>query len=103
MVFSSNDCGCVVNNQTVLTVFLVFYTWSHLRREWMGKVERMRPRTADGQEGWKEGGDDRGSSRGSWVDGGNGRAPSPGSMNQYNKTAPRDYQVMREDEHARAF
>lgn len=58
----------------------------------MGKVERMRPRPPDGQEGWKEGGEDRAGSKGSWADSGDGRAPSPGSMAQY-KGTPRDYQV----------
>lgn len=59
----------------------------------MGKVDRMRSRPTDGQEGWKEGAEDRGGNKGSWTDSGDGRAPSPGSMAQY-KGAPRDYQVM---------
>lgn len=60
----------------------------------MSKVERMRSRPADGQEGWKEGPEDRGGSKTAWADTVDPRAPSPGSMGQYNKaTAPQDYQV----------
>lgn len=59
----------------------------------MGKVERIRSRPPDGQEGWKEGTEDRGGNKTSWADG-DPRAPSPGSMGQYNKSAaPQDYQV----------
>lgn len=59
----------------------------------MGKVERIRSRPPDGVEGWKEGTEERGGSKTSWADG-DPRAPSPGSMGQYNKTAaPQDYQV----------
>lgn len=60
----------------------------------MGKVERMRSRTSDGQEGWKEGSEDRGGSKTSWADGADPRAPSPGSIGQYNKSAaPQEFQV----------
>ncbi|KAK1896388.1 Protein PRRC2C [Dissostichus eleginoides] len=59
--------------------------------EWMGKVERMRSRPAEGQEGWKEGPEERGGSKTSWADG-DPRAPSPGSMGQYKSAAPQDYQ-----------
>ena len=58
----------------------------------MGKVERMRSRPAEGQEGWKEGPEERGGSKTSWADG-DPRAPSPGSMGQYKSAAPQDYQV----------
>lgn len=59
----------------------------------MGKVERIRSRPPDGQEGWKEGSEDRGGSKTAWADG-DPRAPSPGSVGQYNKSAaPQDYQV----------
>ncbi|KAM9848726.1 protein PRRC2C [Aulostomus maculatus] len=61
--------------------------------EWMGKVERIRSRPSDNQEGWKEGSEDRGGSKTSWADSVDPRAPSPGSMGQYSKTAgPQDYQ-----------
>ncbi|XP_026160679.1 protein PRRC2C isoform X2 [Mastacembelus armatus] len=60
--------------------------------EWMGKVERMRTRPSDSQEGWKETSEDRGSKT-SWADSMDPRAASPGSMGQYNKsTTPQDYQ-----------
>lgn len=60
----------------------------------MGKVERMRPRPPDGQEGWKEGSEDRGGNKASWADSADPRAPSPGSMGQYSKSAAtQDYQV----------
>ena len=60
----------------------------------MGKVERIRPRPSDSQEGWKEGSEDRGGNKSSWADNVDPRAPSPGSMGQYSKsTAPQDYQV----------
>lgn len=63
-------------------------------REWMGKVERMRPRPPDGQEVWKEGSEDLGGGKSSWADGVDHRASSPGSMGQYNKSAaPQDFQV----------
>ncbi|XP_028258879.1 protein PRRC2C isoform X2 [Parambassis ranga] len=58
--------------------------------EWMGKVERMRAQTSEGQEGWKEG-SEVGGSKTSWADGVDPRAPSPGSMGQYSKS-PQDYQ-----------
>ena len=63
-------------------------------REWMGKVDRMRSRTSDNQEGWKEGSEERGGSKASWADSVDPRAPSPGSVGQYSKSAaPQDYQV----------
>ncbi len=63
-------------------------------RDWMGKVDRMRSRPSEGQEGWKEGSEDRGGSKTSWADTVDPRSPSPGSMGQYNKsTAQQDYQV----------
>lgn len=63
-------------------------------REWMGKVERIRPRPPDSQEGWKEGSEDRGANKASWADSVDPRAPSPGSVGQYNKSAaPQDFQV----------
>ncbi|XP_017284274.1 protein PRRC2C isoform X1 [Kryptolebias marmoratus] len=55
--------------------------------EWMGKVERMRSRTSDGQEGWKEGSEEHGGGKTSWADSVDPRAPSPGSGGQYNKSA----------------
>lgn len=63
-------------------------------REWMGKVERIRSRPSDNQEGWKEGSEDRGGSKTSWADTVDPRAPSPSNMGPYNKSAaPQDYQV----------
>lgn len=63
-------------------------------REWMGKVERVRPRPSDSQEGWTEGSEDRGGNKTSWADSTDPRAPSPGSMGQYSKSAAtQDYQV----------
>lgn len=60
----------------------------------MGKVERLRSRPADGQEGWKEGSEDCRGSKTSWADSADPRAPSPGNMGQYNKAAaPQDHQV----------
>lgn len=60
----------------------------------MGKVDRIRPRPSDSQEGWKDGSEERGASKTSWADSGDPRAPSPGSMGQYNKSAaPQDFQV----------
>lgn len=59
----------------------------------MGKVERIRSRPPDNQEGWKDGSEDRGGSK-AWTDTVDPRAPSPGSMGQYSKSAaPQDYQV----------
>lgn len=50
-------------------------------REWMGKVERIRPRPSDGRVGGKESSEDP-------------RAPSPGGHGQYSKSiVPQDYQV----------
>nr|XP_057929504.1 protein PRRC2C [Doryrhamphus excisus] len=61
--------------------------------EWMGKVDRMRPRPPDVQESWKEGSEEHGVVKTSWADCVDPRAPSPGSGGQYNKvTAPPDYQ-----------
>jgi len=55
----------------------------------MGKVERVRPRPPDGQDG----AEDRGGIKISRVDG-DPRAPSPGNTGQHNKAAaPQDYQV----------
>lgn len=60
----------------------------------MGKVERIRSRPSDSQEGWKEGSEDRGAGKTSWADAVDPRAPSPGSMGQYNKSAAsQDHQV----------
>ncbi|KAK2907636.1 protein PRRC2C isoform X2 [Channa argus] len=61
--------------------------------EWMGKVERIRSRASDSQEGWKEGSEDRGVNKTSWADTVDPRAPSPGSMGPNNKSAAlTDYQ-----------
>uniref|UniRef100_A0A1A8J888 Proline-rich coiled-coil 2C n=1 Tax=Nothobranchius kuhntae TaxID=321403 RepID=A0A1A8J888_NOTKU len=61
--------------------------------EWMGKVECMRSRTSDNQEGWKDGSEEPVGSKSSWADGVDPRAPSPGSLGQYSKTAAtQDYQ-----------
>uniref|UniRef100_A0A8C1PRE7 Proline-rich coiled-coil 2C n=1 Tax=Cyprinus carpio TaxID=7962 RepID=A0A8C1PRE7_CYPCA len=56
--------------------------------EWMTKVDRMRSRNADVQEGWKEGEEERRDSKSSWAESGDPRAPSPGSIVHYNKTVP---------------
>ncbi|TSK58146.1 Protein PRRC2C [Bagarius yarrelli] len=64
--------------------------------EWVNKVDRIRSRSTEAQEGWKEGGEERSESKNSWVDSGEPRALSPGSVTQYNKTGPpQDYQVGR--------
>lgn len=61
----------------------------------MGKTERVRSRPSDSQEARKEGSEDRGCTKTSRADGVDPRAPSPGSMGQYNKSAaPLDHQVM---------
>ncbi|KAL7888098.1 hypothetical protein AOLI_G00030720 [Acnodon oligacanthus] len=61
--------------------------------EWMSKVDRMRSRNTDAQEGWKEGGGEKSESKGSWADSVDPRVPSPASITQYNKTGPSsDYQ-----------
>ncbi|XP_034036303.1 protein PRRC2C [Thalassophryne amazonica] len=61
--------------------------------EWMGKVERVRSRTSDSQEGWKDGSEDHSGSKASWADSVDPRAPSPGSIGQYSKsTGQQDYQ-----------
>lgn len=66
----------------------------HLFREWLGKVDRIRPRPPDGQEGWKEGSEDRGGIKASWAEGVDPRAPSPGSIGQFSKSAAtQDFQV----------
>lgn len=63
-------------------------------REWVNKVERIRSRNTEAQECWKEGGEERSERKNSWADSGEPRAPSPGSVTQYNKTGPpQDYQV----------
>lgn len=60
----------------------------------MGKVERIRSRPSDSQEGWKEGSEDRGGNKTSRADSVDPNASSSGGMVQYNKTAaPQDYQV----------
>ncbi|XP_059923988.1 protein PRRC2C isoform X3 [Gadus macrocephalus] len=60
--------------------------------EWMGKVERMRPRPSDGRVGVKEGSEDHVCNKGSRADGVDPRAPSPSSHGQYSKsTIPQDY------------
>lgn len=48
----------------------------------MNKVERARSRTADGQEGWKEGSEDHAANKASWADSADPRASSPASMGQ---------------------
>lgn len=61
----------------------------------MGKVERAKSRPSDSQEGWKMS-EDSGGSKTSWADAMDPRAPSPGNMGQYNKSAQpalQDYQV----------
>lgn len=60
----------------------------------MGKVERVRSRPSDGQEGWKEGSEDHVGNKISWADSVEPNTPSPGSMGQYKSAAPQDYQVM---------
>lgn len=79
----------------VCLVFFFFFLLNYLLfREWLGKVDRMRARPTDGQEGWKEGSEDRGGSKASWAESVDPRAPSPGSMGQYNKSAAtQDFQV----------
>lgn len=60
----------------------------------MGKMERIRSRPPDSQEGWKEGSEDRGGNKTSWVDSVDPNVSSSGGMAQYNKsTVPQDYQV----------
>lgn len=79
----------------VFGFFFFFFLLNYLLfREWLGKVDRMRARPTDGQEGWKEGSEDRGGSKASWAESVDPRAPSPGSMGQYNKSAAtQDFQV----------
>ncbi|XP_055020539.1 protein PRRC2C isoform X2 [Boleophthalmus pectinirostris] len=61
--------------------------------EWMGKVERLRSRAPDSQEGWKDISDGRGGSKGSCADGGEPSAPSPSSVASFNKSGiPQEYQ-----------
>ncbi|KAJ3599916.1 hypothetical protein NHX12_033870 [Muraenolepis orangiensis] len=58
--------------------------------EWMGKVERRRPRPPDGRVGGKDVSEDHGGNKGPGVD---PRAPSPGNHGQYSKNmAPQDCQ-----------
>lgn len=60
----------------------------------MGQGDRARPRPGEGQDGWKEGSEDRGAAKVSWADASDPRAPSPASAGQHNKSAPpQDYQV----------
>lgn len=76
-----------------LPVFHVLLT-DVIYREWMGKVERIRPRPSDVQEGWKEGSEERGGNIMSWAESADSNTSTSGSMAQYNKTAaPQDYQV----------
>lgn len=55
--------------------------------EWMSKVDRIRSRPSDTQEGWKDGSDGRAGGKGSCADSVDPRAPSPGNVGQYNKLA----------------
>lgn len=58
----------------------------------MGKVERARQRSTEAPEGPE----DRAVSKGSWVDGGDPRAVSPGGRQQAGKVAQQqEYQVGR--------
>lgn len=60
----------------------------------MSKVERMRARTSDGQEGWNDRPEEPGGAKASWGDNVDPRAPSPGTGGQYNKSAfLQEYQV----------
>ncbi|XP_051952248.1 protein PRRC2C-like [Xyrauchen texanus] len=56
--------------------------------EWMTKVDRMRPRKTDAQEGWKGRVEERSEGKSSWAESGDPRAPSPGNIGHYSKTAP---------------
>lgn len=58
----------------------------------MTKVDRMRSRKIDVQEGWKEGVEERNDGKSSWVESGDPRAPSPGNLVHYSKM---DQQVWR--------
>ncbi|XP_051511184.1 protein PRRC2C-like isoform X2 [Myxocyprinus asiaticus] len=55
--------------------------------EWMTKVDRLRPRNTDAQEGWKGGGEERSDSKSSWAESGDTRAPSHGNIGHYSKMA----------------
>ncbi|XP_052391759.1 protein PRRC2C isoform X2 [Carassius gibelio] len=55
--------------------------------EWMTKVDRMRSRNADVQEGWTEE-EGRRDSKSSWAESGDPKAPSPGNIVHYSKTVP---------------
>lgn len=78
---------CIMNIGPIKTFLLK-------HREWMTKVDRMRSRNADVQEGWKEGEEERRDSKSSWAESGDPRAPSPGNIVHYNKTVPpQDQQV----------
>lgn len=60
----------------------------------MSKVDRIRSRPSDTQEGWKDGSDGRAGGKGSCADSVDPRAPSPGNVGQYNKLAAQpDFQV----------
>ncbi|XP_046691688.1 protein PRRC2C isoform X1 [Silurus meridionalis] len=64
--------------------------------EWVNKVDRIRSRNKDTQEGWKEGGEERSECKNSWGDGGEPRASSPGSGTQCSKKGQsQDYQTGR--------
>lgn len=52
----------------------------------MTKVDRMRSRNIDVQEGWKEGVEERSDGKSSWMESGDHRAPSPGNIVHYSKT-----------------
>ncbi|KAM4575620.1 protein PRRC2C isoform 1-T1 [Fundulus diaphanus] len=55
--------------------------------------EWMRSRASENQESWKEGSEERGGTKTSWADSVDPRAPSPGSVGQYSKSATsQDYQ-----------
>ncbi len=54
----------------------------------MTKVDRMRSRNADVQEGWKEGEEERRDRKSSWAESGDPRAPSPGNIIHYSKMVP---------------
>nr|XP_021329034.1 protein PRRC2C isoform X2 [Danio rerio] len=61
--------------------------------EWMAKVDRMRSRNAEVQEGWKEGTEERSDGKSSWGESGDPRAPSPGNIVHYSKNImPQDQQ-----------
>lgn len=58
----------------------------------MAKVDRMRSRNTDAQEGWKE--EERSDGKSSWAESGDPRALSPGNIGHYSKNVPpQDQQV----------